>query len=287
MFTSLSCPFKFATYKKTLVSDKNKALLITSFTCTQYPNVVMVGSMFGDQLVLCKKNENGQLVVGNTVVDVREENMSLTNFIGNFKQSYGLDFIIIQTSAYFLINRQKNEEIRIYMTTSENYVQVFSDPEGFFGSYQEINQNYQSLFKAKLLGKQKTKKIEAVENETKEAVIEFSDTITDDEFEKIIVDSQNKLKVIRVGSLVDGIIHFERFPLETKGVTDLVRILSAMHDSEYSFIEILGNCKIAGIRNDKGIVWFVELPQEKENEAGYIRELSRLFTNFSEKEDSE
>ncbi|ELA42254.1 uncharacterized protein VICG_00653 [Vittaforma corneae ATCC 50505] len=289
MFTSSSFPFKFASYRKNMASSKSRATLLTSFSCSHYPLVVMIGSMFEDQLVLCKKDSDDRLMVEDLAIECENHEMTLENFIDNFKKSDGLDFIVIRAPAYFLITRQREGKVKIYMTSSENYVEVFSDPEEFFGKYQEVNKNYSCIFDIDILGEssiEKNGKEAAGPDEVDETVIELEEPINDEQFNKIIEEDPN-LRVIRIGKLKEDVLEFLRFPLEAMSTDKLSKILVAADDSAYSYIEILGKTKIAGVRKENEIVWFVEVSCGPSEEHEYIKELNTLFLPFLGHEDGE
>jgi len=278
MFTTQSFPFKFATYKKAMVSPKSKATLLSSFSCAHYPHMVMLGSMFGDQLSLCKKNEGEKLVVDDIVMDCENRDMSLENFIGNFKASDGLDFIVIRIPAFFLITRQKDRRVKIYMTTGEKYVEVFSDPDAQFGKLPETNKYYGCSFDCEILAEERAE----AEPNPNEAVVEFEEPIDEVEFENLL-QADGDLRRIRIGKVKAGEVEFLNFPLEKTTNSELQEILKKMHESTYDMIEILGNTKIAGIRREGEFVWYAEIQEAKEAEHLYIKEMNAVFKDFCEK----
>lgn len=289
MFISSTFPFKFASYRKSIVSPKSRATLLTSFSCSHYPPVVMIGSMFEDQLVLCKKDCDDMLVVDDIAVECENYEMTLENFIDNFKKSDGLDFMVVKVPAYFLITRQKEGKVKIYMTSTESYVEVFSDPEGFFGRCKEVNRNYSCVFSTDILEESSSGRSGEKAGDpgkVNETVIELDEPISDEQFDKILEGDKN-LRVVRIGNLKEGVLEFSRFPLEATSTKELREMLIAMDDSTYSHIEILGRTKIAGVRKEEGIVWFAEAPCAPGMEHEYIKELNTLFLPFFEHEEDE
>lgn len=259
-----------------MISTKSRAALLTSFACTHFPPVVIVGAMFGDELVLCKKNKEGRLVVEDIEMDCDENEMNLEAFIEDFKNSDGLDFAIIKAPTYFLITRQKNREVKIFATNSEDFVKIFADPENIFGTFSEVNKNFKNVFTLNSFKK----------NEINEEVIELEGIITDEEFDKIL-ENDKSLKSIRLGCLKGNILEFSRFPLKKVSTGKLSEILNEMNKSKYSHIEIYGSVKIAGVRSKDEIIWFAEIGQLSENEGEYIREVNKLLIPFTAEGDIE
>lgn len=278
MFITSSFPFKFASYKKSIISPKNRATLLTSFSASHYPYLVMLGSMFGDQLTLCKKNQDGNLIVEDMTIECENREMTLENFIRNFKSSDGLDFVIIRVPVFFLITRQKERHVKIYMTTSMNYVEVFSDPDGFFGGYSEENKYYSSPFTMEILLNDPK---ENIEKDPNEAVVEFEEPVTQIVFESVLQGDSDSRK-IRIGWQENNSIRFLNFPLEKTTNSELYKILNGMETSKFEFFEVIGNTKIAGIRREKRIEWYAEIQDSNEDEHLYIKEMNAIFRDFCE-----
>lgn len=280
MFTASSSPFKFASYKKDLVSPKSRATLLTSFSCSHYPPVTMLGALFGEELVVCEKNQNGMLVTGDVEIPSEDRDMTLENFVENFKKSDGLDFVVISVPTVFLITRQRDRRVKVFLTTTRNYVEVFTDPNKFFGGHRETERYYGCYFDIDIL-----KETKRHTSGAHEAVIELEEPISGEEFSKIVLEE--KLRTIRVGRLNGDVIEFDDFPLKPTTSKELQKIAAAFCKSECTHIEILGSTKIAGVRREKEVVWFSELQGAPGEEFLYIKEINWILKPFMEGEEEE
>lgn len=269
MFTSNSKPFKLCYFRKSILSSESKALLLTSFPCVHFQNVKFIGSLFEDGLFLLGKNKEGNYCFGNeeyevnkevnddgdseTNSEIRKEPMSLRKFIEDFKNSDGLDFMIISTPCHFLLTRQKDRKIKIFMTTSPNFIEIFSDVEGIFGSWkEEITE---------------TDRYYSKEGET-------------------VIDTENteNTPILRFGPLKDGVIKFEQYYLNKMTIKELQETIDSIYDKECDYVEILARCKIGGVRKGDDFTWFVEVAEDC-SEAEYISELTKIFKPFVIKEE--
>lgn len=157
MFVSTAKPFKLASYKKNGISQESRIAMMSSYTCVKSPAVVMAGTVVNKNLLICKKDVDGSLLVGGKRVEIEKERMTLQNMLLNFKESDGLDFIVLNLEPYFLITRQPSNKISIYMTTTPDYVQMFSNPKKMFGEYPEIVHTFDTVFKLEKREKSKEK----------------------------------------------------------------------------------------------------------------------------------
>lgn len=253
MFTSNSKPFQICYYKKNIKSDENKVLLLTSFPCVHFPNVKFVGSLFDSGLFLLGKNQRGNcFVYDNKEYPIKDNGMSTAQFIEDFKNSDGLDFIIISTPCHFLLTRSKDRKIKIFMTTSANYIETFSNVEGLFGTYkEEITE---------------TKMYYSKEGET-----------------LINVENSENPAIVRIGSLRDEVLHFDQYYLNKSTIREFQEILDSFYDKKCDYVEVLARCKIAGMRKGDDFVWFVQVAEDC-LEAEYIVELTKIFKPFVIKE---
>lgn len=236
MFISSSKPFKLSSYKKKNISADGKIKLVSSYTCVMCPMVVMAGTVAEKDVVLCKKERNGNLNIDGTIVKASPIQMSLFNLILNFKRSEGLDFLILNLHPYFLLTRQSEDKIRVFMTTTPDYVEIFTNPVKAFGDYPEVINTLEGLFNLKSLKKslsterkkQKTvKKSNSEHSKSEEATSQTVNALEDDksveaqnsqeeiatEKSKEVPNSENNSFKIQIGkSLSDE--EFEKFLIE-------------------------------------------------------------------------
>lgn len=307
MFTSSCYPFKFASHIKVFESIRSKVALLTSFPCVHFPPVRMVGSMFKDKLFLCKKNSQNVFVVDDFAVESDETYMRLSSFISKFKSSEGLDFIIISLPVYFLIIRKQNKQVGVFATTTASYVEVFATLQDFFGEFEEVITSYneyldigyfkkQNLADKKNLPQKKSlrgKKNASIKKdlpEKKDVVIDIdvkedagvkADTrVSNEEFEKILLEKEKTAKSIKLGIKKDNCIEFKRYLFYLPTTKELQEFMFAISNSSFEYVEILGTTKIAGVRKNGRMVWFSELPCMEGFESDYIEEVNSLMSPF-------
>lgn len=297
MFVKSSSPFKLCHYKKNVIGHSNRSNLMMSFTCVHYPHVQMVGSIFGEELLLSKKDSEGYFHIEDRIFPSKNKDMSLHNFVENFKGSDGIDFIVIKNPLYFLLTRQQDRTVHVFMTNSNDYVNMFADPEAFFGNCESKTRSYTKGFNLDFMREYKAKEDEApgeheATNEDKDDetrgnargqafVVDVNESVAEQDFEEFLKESE-VTSVIRIGKRKDGIVEFRRYPLLSNTNDTLLRIVREFSACGFDFIEILGKTKIAGAFSDDGdVIWYAEAPHDNENESSYIEVLNEIFGEFA------
>lgn len=315
MFVKSSSPFKLCYYKKGIIGDANKSHLVMSFTCVHYPHVMMVGALFEERLVLSKKDTEGNFHIGDKTFVSKNKDMSLHNFVENFKESDGIDFVIIRNPLYFLFTRQQNRTINIFMTNGHNYVSVFTDPSAFFEDHESETYNYAKEFNLSVMGECRVDRDESpggspdeeamcdVNNDIDDGrikgpsmdspeikdrafVVDVNESITEQDFKEFLKENE-VTSVIRLGRRKGRVVEFHRYPLIRNSNNVLLKIVKRFSASDFDLIEILGKTKIAGTFNSDGqVIWYAEVPHDDGNESSYIEGLGEIFGEFAP-EDSE
>lgn len=146
MFVFSSKPFQLSSYKKANISEESGIRLITSYTCVMSPLVVMVGTVIDKKVLLCKKERSDYLKVDGKQFKISPIKISLQNLVENFRNSDGLDFLILNLQPFFLLTRQPNNNINVFMTTAPNFIEMFTDPAKVFGDYPGVVNTYEIPF---------------------------------------------------------------------------------------------------------------------------------------------
>jgi len=156
MFTKQSAPFKLFYYHKNIKDNELRTELMLAYNCVFYPYVKMAVCIFEEnQIQVLRRDRYGQITIDGIAQEAEDKMMKLSNFIDNFRASEGLDFVILAIPVYFLITRQKENKIKIYMTNASAYLEVFADPNKCFDVDDDIVNNYLENFDLEYLGVRK------------------------------------------------------------------------------------------------------------------------------------
>ncbi|KAM0681349.1 hypothetical protein GINT2_000549 [Glugoides intestinalis] len=245
----------------------------------------MTGAMFKDELFLCKKNSKNEFVVDDFTVSSDENFMKLTSFISNFKASEGLDFIVISLPVYFLIIRKKEKKVGIFATTTASYVEVFATLQEFFGELDEVITSYNQYLEIGYFTKREISTDEkdiVIDIDNKDQTEENADNyqVSNEEFDKILLEKGRTAKSIKLGKKKDECIEFKRYLFYLPTTEELQKFMFAISASSFDYVEILGTTKIAGVRKKGKMVWFSEIPSMEGLEGDYIEEVNMLMLPF-------
>lgn len=156
MFTKQSAPFKLFYYHKNIKDNELRTELMLAYNCVFYPYVKMAVCIFEEsQIQVLRRDRHGRITIDGIVQEAEDKMMRLSNFIDNFRASEGLDFVILAIPVYFLITRQRENKIKIYMTNASAYLEVFADPNKHFDVDDDIVNNYLENFDLEYLGVRK------------------------------------------------------------------------------------------------------------------------------------
>lgn len=287
-------PFHFYTYKKKAMSDESKIALLTSYSCIENPFVLMAGVMIDGQLEICKKTLNGHCNIRGQYIKIKKTQMKLEDLINNFKESFGLDFIVLGVNnLYFLITRQSMNKVNIYMTNEKEYVDAFTNINKLFKNNTEVVQNYKSLFttaghETKTDNESDSNEVEKQEigfsefenvDEKKGFEINMEEPISDDEFEKMLEENLN-FASIKFGNLEKDQFNLVRHPIKKVKSDKFKETLENLENSNYDYVEINSSIKILGYRkeDENKLCWFGVLPNTPFDEHIYIKEMIGVFS---------
>lgn len=307
MFVESSTPFKLCYYKKNVVGNASRPHLMMSFTCVHYPHVVMVGSLFGGRLVLSKKDSEGAFHIEDKRFLSESKDMSLHNFVENFKGSDGIDFIVVRNPLFFLLTRQQNRAIKVFMTNVRDYVGMFANPGIFFKDNGSEIYNCTKEFVPGIMndpevirdgcayGSQDpegpgdvnpegpvSESNGMIDSEARDSVfvVDVCEHVSDQEFETFLKEN-GITSTILLGKNEGGVTKFYRYPLLDSSNDALREIAEQFSSCSFDFVEILGRTKIAGTFAGKEVVWYAEVSCDGKNEGSYIECLNDVFGRFA------